>query len=276
MKGLAPSCTEVVQAHLCSYFYRRDIAGSPGPICSLPSSGQRSWLPPLVEAGYDRNIPPWEPTPARLIPTLDPAKVVTDLAEAVGEGANNAVALVNNPSKLIPTIPPPIVANVATLVSMLQTLVARQTPTTTVSPIEPAAGGLPSSTPAPVTLAPLAPQTVATGISAPVTSSSMSTQTQQVTSAAAAVGSRQASTVTTTSATVTGTDQTAAAQSATDTEQPLSPKVSGNSKATSAAASAVEPSTRPTSEASAARETRMPFPSRPFRRPRWRGIKTSL
>jgi hypothetical protein len=207
----------------------------------------------LVEMGYDRSIPAWEPTPARLIPALDLARVVTDLADAVGEGANNAVALVNNPSKLIPTTPPPIVANVATLVSMLQTLAARQTPTTTVSPIEPAAGGLPSNTPAPVTLAPLAPQTVATGISAPVTSSSMPTQTEQVTSAGAAIGTRQVSTVTTTSTTVTGTDQTAAAQSATDTEQPTSPKnATESAKATSAAARAVEPSTRPTSEASAA------------------------
>ena len=26
----------------------------------------------IVELGYDRTIPPWEPTPARLIPTLNP------------------------------------------------------------------------------------------------------------------------------------------------------------------------------------------------------------
>ena len=107
----------------------------------------------LVEMGYDRSIPAWEPTPARLIPTLDPVKVVTDLADAVGEGVNNAVALVTDPSKLIPTIPPPIVANVATLVSTLQIVAARQTPTTTVSPSKPAAGEPPSSTSAPVTLA---------------------------------------------------------------------------------------------------------------------------
>ena len=44
----------------------------------------------LVELGYDRSIPPWEPTPARLIPTLDPATVAADLVDAIGEGINNA------------------------------------------------------------------------------------------------------------------------------------------------------------------------------------------
>ena len=44
----------------------------------------------LVELGYDRSIPPWEPTPARLIPPLDPATVTTDLVNAIGEGINNA------------------------------------------------------------------------------------------------------------------------------------------------------------------------------------------
>ena len=47
----------------------------------------------LVELGYDRSIPPWEPTPARLIPPLDPAAVVGDLVDAIGEGINNALAI---------------------------------------------------------------------------------------------------------------------------------------------------------------------------------------
>ena len=51
----------------------------------------------LVELGYDRSIPPWEPTPARLIPTLDPVKLVADLVAAIGEGINNAAALVGSP-----------------------------------------------------------------------------------------------------------------------------------------------------------------------------------
>jgi hypothetical protein len=56
----------------------------------------------LVELGYDRSIPPWEPTPARLIPPLDPAKVITDLINAIGEGINNAAALVGLPSLSVP------------------------------------------------------------------------------------------------------------------------------------------------------------------------------
>ena len=47
----------------------------------------------IVELGYDRSIPPWQPTPARLIPPLNPAKVTADLVNAVGEGITNALAL---------------------------------------------------------------------------------------------------------------------------------------------------------------------------------------
>jgi hypothetical protein len=54
----------------------------------------------LVELGYDRSIAPWEPTPARLIPQLDPAKVATDLVAAIGEGINNALALTGSPPPL--------------------------------------------------------------------------------------------------------------------------------------------------------------------------------
>lgn len=54
----------------------------------------------LVELGYDRSIPPWQPTPARLIPQFDPRKVITDLTNAVGEGINNAASLVGLPAPL--------------------------------------------------------------------------------------------------------------------------------------------------------------------------------
>jgi hypothetical protein len=51
-----------------------------------------------VELGYDRSIDPGEPTPARLFPTnIDPVKAVNDLEEAVGEGVDNAAALVGLP-----------------------------------------------------------------------------------------------------------------------------------------------------------------------------------
>ena len=54
----------------------------------------------VVELGYDRSIPPWEPTPARLIPMHDPATVAADLVNAVGDGVNNALALTGSPPLL--------------------------------------------------------------------------------------------------------------------------------------------------------------------------------
>ncbi|EJZ12326.1 PE-PPE domain-containing protein [Mycolicibacterium vaccae] len=62
----------------------------------------------LVELGYDRSIPPWEPTVARLIPKVDPAKLIVDLVNAVGQGINNALAVVGLPPLLkIPEPPRP-------------------------------------------------------------------------------------------------------------------------------------------------------------------------
>jgi hypothetical protein len=60
----------------------------------------------LVELGYDRSIPPGEPTPARLIPALNPVTVTTDLIAAIGEGINNAAALIGSPPPL--SIPAPV------------------------------------------------------------------------------------------------------------------------------------------------------------------------
>jgi PE-PPE domain len=54
----------------------------------------------VVELGYDRSIRPWEPTPARLIPPLDPATVAGDLVDAIGEGITNAAALIGSPAPL--------------------------------------------------------------------------------------------------------------------------------------------------------------------------------
>ena len=51
----------------------------------------------IVELGYDRSIPPGKPTPARLIPPINPATVAGDLVDAVGEGITNAAALVGLP-----------------------------------------------------------------------------------------------------------------------------------------------------------------------------------
>jgi hypothetical protein len=60
----------------------------------------------LVELGYDRSIPPWEPTPARLIPIFDPATVTADLVNAIGEGISNALALIGLPPPV--SIPVPV------------------------------------------------------------------------------------------------------------------------------------------------------------------------
>ena len=51
----------------------------------------------IVELGYDRSIKPWEPTPARLIPPLNPVTVAGDLVDAIGEGVTNAATLIGAP-----------------------------------------------------------------------------------------------------------------------------------------------------------------------------------
>lgn len=65
----------------------------------------------LVKLGYDRSIPPWEPTPARLIPTLNPVTVTNDLIAAIDAGINNAVALISPP---LPSVPAPVALSAAT------------------------------------------------------------------------------------------------------------------------------------------------------------------
>jgi hypothetical protein len=51
------------------------------------------FLKVLVEAGYDRSIPFGQPTPAQLIPVLDPVTLTLQLGEAALQGANNAAAI---------------------------------------------------------------------------------------------------------------------------------------------------------------------------------------
>jgi PE-PPE domain len=67
--------------------------GVPEPVIDVVEPVAR-WA---VELGYDRSIPLGEPTPARLIPRHDPATVVGDLLDAIGEGLNNAAALTGSP-----------------------------------------------------------------------------------------------------------------------------------------------------------------------------------
>ncbi|MCV7280617.1 PE-PPE domain-containing protein [Mycolicibacterium flavescens] len=96
----------------------------------------------LVELGYDRSISPWEFTPARLFPSIDPVTVAVDLVEAVGEGIENAAAIFTPPP---PPVPAPAVTSADEQVADGEAvaLVTHSSPTLTqpqreVSPEEPA------------------------------------------------------------------------------------------------------------------------------------------
>lgn len=64
--------------------------GVPEPLIDVVEPVTRA----TVELGYDRSIPPWEPTPFRLVPDIDPfgaVDAVTDLVDAAVQGVANAV-----------------------------------------------------------------------------------------------------------------------------------------------------------------------------------------
>ncbi|HEX4391607.1 MAG TPA: PE-PPE domain-containing protein [Mycobacterium sp.] len=63
--------------------------GVPEPVLNIFQPA----LQVIVEAGYDRSIPFGDPTPAELIPTLDPATFTLEFANGVVQGANNAFEL---------------------------------------------------------------------------------------------------------------------------------------------------------------------------------------
>jgi hypothetical protein len=65
------------------------IIGVPEPVIDII----QPFVKVLVEAGYDRSIPFGQPTPAQLIPAIDPVTFTLELAGAALEGANNAAAL---------------------------------------------------------------------------------------------------------------------------------------------------------------------------------------
>ena len=56
----------------------------------------------LVEAGYDRSVPFYKPTPAQLIPVIDPVTFTIELAGAVVEGANNAAKILGGRATWLP------------------------------------------------------------------------------------------------------------------------------------------------------------------------------
>lgn len=63
--------------------------GVPEPVLNIFQPA----LQVLVEAGYDRSIPFGDPTPAELIPTLDPVTFSLEFENGVVQGANNAFEL---------------------------------------------------------------------------------------------------------------------------------------------------------------------------------------
>ncbi len=63
--------------------------GVPEPVLNIFQPA----LQVLVEAGYDRSIPFGDPTPAELIPTLDPVTFSLEFDNGLVQGANNALEL---------------------------------------------------------------------------------------------------------------------------------------------------------------------------------------
>jgi PE-PPE domain len=63
--------------------------GVPEPVLNIFQPA----LQVIVEAGYDRSIPFGDPTPAELIPTIDPVTFSLEFDNAVIQGANNAFEL---------------------------------------------------------------------------------------------------------------------------------------------------------------------------------------
>ncbi len=63
--------------------------GVPEPVLNIFQPA----LQVLVEAGYDRSIPFGDPTPAELIPTIDPVTFLLEFANGVVQGADNAFEL---------------------------------------------------------------------------------------------------------------------------------------------------------------------------------------
>jgi len=161
----------------------------------------------LVDLGYDRSIPPWEPTPARLIPTtLDPAKVATDLVNAIGEGINNAAALIGSPA-----------------------------------PLSTRAAG-PAATAGPADAAPAASEAGKSDASPQVTPADTRTETEQVTSTEPATGNEQMSTNTATS--TKDVPETAKADETSTEPTPASaPELSASARAPMS--ESAKPSARP-------------------------------
>ncbi len=102
---MATPTTTSSRPRTCRCSVRCAPCGVPEPVIDVVEPFFRE----IVELGYDRSIPPWEPTPARLIPMHDPATLAGDLVNAIGEGINNAAALIGAPAPL--SSPAPLTAD---------------------------------------------------------------------------------------------------------------------------------------------------------------------
>jgi PE-PPE domain len=179
----------------------------------------------LVELGYDRSIPPWEPTPARLIPPLNLATVATDLVNAIGQGINNALALIGLPPLL--KIPAPV------------TLAAPATETAKAD-ISPQV----TSTETPTQIEQVTPTGAATGTQQ--MSTDMAPSTKKVTESVQADVSRQV----TPTETVAETGQVTSAKKVTETakanEASMGPRATPEASANASAPKPAQPAGRPT------------------------------
>jgi hypothetical protein len=66
------------------------LVGVPEPVIDVVEP----FFKVLVEAGYDGSVPFHEPTPAQLIPVIDPVTLSAQLAGGIVDGANNAAKIV--------------------------------------------------------------------------------------------------------------------------------------------------------------------------------------
>ena len=78
----------------------------------------------VVELGYRRDIPPWVPSPAQLIPVHNPATVVDDFFQAVEETIDNTAALLGPPPPAAPAEVSPVPASEPESTTLRQTAVA--------------------------------------------------------------------------------------------------------------------------------------------------------
>jgi PE-PPE domain len=170
----------------------------------------------LAELGYDRTIAPWEPTPARLIPRFNPVTLVTDLVDAIGEGINNAAALIGSPAPASSTAAQPTAKQV---VSAPETTLSRVSPDGVAATTQPTfVAGQPLATPTSTPTPKLEPQLSLT--SAPV--ADLSPPTTELRSNPAATTKDKAGTTTTNnSLTTTGPTPPSTLPSAAPSNGPL-------------------------------------------------------